>query len=132
MMRRRFVAAWVLAAVLTVAPSLALAAMACAPHCCPSTIQTMQTARTAQSTDPGVRESDDCRAGFASRSCCSETPAPLASFAPAANELPIHFQAILPEPPALAIETRRVPQRSAGAELAVRTSPLRLSVVLLI
>ena len=123
MRRRGFVAAWVLAAVLTVAPSLALAAMACAPHCCPV---------TAQTTDPGARVFDDCRAGFASRSCCSETPAPLASFAPAANELPIHIQAILPEPPALADETLRVPQRSAGAELALRTSPLRLSVVLLI
>lgn len=126
MMRRRFVAAWVLVAVLTVAPSLALAAMACAPHCCPLMMQTVQT------TDPGVRDVDDCRAGFASRSCCSATPAPLASFAPAANELLIHLQAILPEPPALASETLRVPQRSAGAELALRTSPLRLSVVLLI
>ncbi len=123
MIRRRSVAAWVLMAVLTVAPSLALAATACAPHCCPATVQT---------TDPGVRDFDDCRAGFASRSCCSESPAPLASFAPAANELPIHFQAILSEPPALADDTLRVLQRSAGAELALRTSPLRLSVVLLI
>lgn len=127
MMRRTFVAAWVLAAVLTVAPGLALAAMACAPHCCPASMQ-----QTAQPTDPGVRDFDDCRAGFASPSCCPETPAPLASFAPAANELPIHFQAILPEPPALADETLRVPRQSAGAELALRTSPLRLSVVLLI
>jgi len=110
-------------AVLTVAPSLALAAMACAPDCCPA---------MAHATDSGAGASDDCRAGFASRSCCPESPAPLASFAPATSDLPIHFQAILPEPTALASDSLRVPQRSAGAELALRTSPLRLSVVLLI
>ncbi len=123
MMRRRFVAAWVLAAVLTVAPSLALAAMACAPHCCPASAEAAQS---------GAGDFDDCRAALASRTCCSESPAPLTSFAPARAELPIHFQAILSEPPALADDTLRVLQRSAGAELALRTSPLRLSVVLLI
>lgn len=126
MVRRKSVAAWVLMAVLTVAPSLALAAMACAPHCCPA---------AAESAESGAGGFDDCRTALASRTCCSESPAPLASFAPARAELPIHFHAIhaiLPESPALASETLREPLRSACAELALRTSPLRLSVVLLI
>jgi hypothetical protein len=120
-MRRRSMAVLLLMVVLTVAPSLARAAIACAPHCCPA---------SATTTD-----GDDCRSGFANRTCCVDASAPLAafaSFAPGASDLPGFLPAILPAPMASAAELLRVPMRSAAAELSLRTSPLRLSVVLLI
>lgn len=122
--RRRSVAAWLLMVGLCLAPSLSLAAMACAPHCCPASAGDLQLER-----DSAERE--DCRAGFASRTCCSEAPANVASIAPTWVEIPSLQAALPPDPDGLAPSIDR-PLRSFEAMLALRTSPLRLSVVLLI
>jgi len=122
--RRRSVAAWLLMVGLCLAPSLSLAAMACAPHCCPASTGDMQA-----ELDPSGRE--DCRAGFASRACCSEAPTNVASIAPTWVEIP-SLQAALPRDPDLLVPSIDRPRRSFEATLALRTSPLRLSVVLLI
>ena len=123
---RRSVAAWLLMAVLTLAPSLALAAMACAPHCCPAAAS--DTSDTSDTSESGHA---DCSQGFARRTCCSEAPDPLASVAPPAAEIP-SLHEVLPSSPELVTAAPQAPTRAAEAELALRTSPLRLSVVLLI
>ena len=119
LVRRSSVAAGLLMLGLSFAPSLALAAMGCAPNCCPTSAHAEEVER------------DDCRAGFASRGCCSEAPAPLASAAlntVESSSLP----AILARSVVFAIVGLGAPRHGAEAELALRTSPLRLSVVLLI
>jgi hypothetical protein len=113
--RHRSMAAWLLMVVLTLAPSLALAAMACVSNCCRAE----------------AVELSDCGAGFARQTCCSESPDPLASVAPPAAEVP-SLHAILPGSPKLVNAAPWRPTRAAEAELALRTSPFRLSVVLLI
>ena len=113
--RHSSMAAWLLMVVLTFAPSLALAAMACVPNCCPAE----------------AMELSDCGAGFDRQTCCSESPDPLASVAPATAEVP-SLDAVLPESPKLWHAAPWRPTRAAEAELALRTSPFRLSVVLLI
>jgi hypothetical protein len=118
--RHRSMAAWLLMVVLTLAPSLALAAMACVPNCCP-----------AVAIDALEADLEDCGAGFARQTCCSESPDPLASVAPPAAEVP-SLHAILPGSPKLVNAAPWRPTRAAEAELALRTSPFRLSVVLLI
>lgn len=119
MIRRRSLAVLALMVVLAIAPSLVLAAEVCAPHCCPA------------AAIDGAGEAGDCRAGLANRSCCTEASTPIALVgAPVVDgpALPIAMDfvaAVRPEP--------RPPSRGrAEALLALRTSPLRLSVVLLI
>lgn len=123
--RRRSVAAWLLMVGLCLAPSLSLAAMACAPHCCPASAGDVQPDR-----DP-AEQREDCRAGVASRACCSEAPANVASIAPTWVEIP-SLQAALPPALDRVVASIDRPLRSFEAMLALRTSPLRLSVVLLI
>jgi hypothetical protein len=118
MIRRRSMAAVLLMVILTVAPGLALAATACAPHCCPAAEQP-------------VGEVDDCRTGFAHRVCCSDAPASLSASAPAMTDGPV-LQGILPRIEAFSPDPADGRPRRLDAELALRTSPLRLSVVLLI
>jgi hypothetical protein len=89
--------------------------MACLPDCCPA----------------AAVELSDCSAGFARQTCCSESPDPLASVAPPAAEVP-SLDALLPESPKRMDAAPWRPTRAAEAELALRTSPFRLSVVLLI
>lgn len=109
-------AAWLLMVVLTLAPSLALAAMACVQTCCPAE----------------AVELADCSAGFARQACCSESPDPLAPVAPTTAEV-ASLHALLPgEPKLVRAAPPWRPTRAAEAELALRTSPFRLSVVLLI
>jgi len=118
MLRRRSIAVLVLMVVLAVAPSLAVAAAACADVCCPASAERAE-------------DGDDCRSRIAQRTCCDEAPAPLAAFAPAPHEVP-SFQAILPPADRIALEKRPAPPRRLEPDRALRTSPLRLSVVLLI
>jgi|JI10StandDraft_1071094.scaffolds.fasta_scaffold1054672_1 hypothetical protein len=112
--QRGTVAAWLLMLGLCLAPSLALAASVCAPSCCPV-----------------EAEREDCGAGFASRACCATASTPLASVAPTPAETPS-----LPTLPwrdvVLAPERIDSGGRFTEAERALRASPLRLSVVLLI
>ncbi len=120
MVRRAFtrhssMAAWLLMVVLTFAPSLALAAMACVPNCCPAE----------------AMELSDCGAGFDRQTCCSESPEPLSSVAPTTEEVP-SLQAVLLESPKPWHAAPWHPTQAAEANLALRTSPFRLSVVLLI
>ncbi len=119
MARHQSLAALVLMAVLALAPSLALAAMACAPNCCP------------MSAELASGKLEDCGSSLANRACCDEAPTPLSSVAPIAHEIP-NLHAVLPPAPPIAIDSPRLPRRSADAARALRTSPLRLSVVLLI
>ena len=119
MARHRSLAALVLMAILALAPSLALAAMACAPSCCPMSVELVSG------------KFDDCGSSLANRVCCDDAPTQLSSVAPTAHEIP-NLHAILPPAHPVAIDSQRLPQRSADAERALRTSPLRLSVVLLI
>lgn len=112
-----------LMALLTLAPSLALAAAACAPGCCPEGLASIAT------------DADACRAAIAQRMCCADAPtpiAPAASFASVSLELPSF--PVEPQPLAsIATPSRdRGPAPPIDADLRLRTSPLRLSVVLLI
>lgn len=122
MMRRRSLAVLVLMVGLTLGPSLALAAAVCAPHCCPA---------AASAASGGPDPADDCRAGFANRSCCNESIAPVALASPTVSDGPA-----LPTCPAAlehaAASSLRAPGRRSEAQRALRTSRLRLSVVLLI
>lgn len=127
MLRRRSLAVTLLMVVLTFAPSLALAASVCAPQCCPG--------MAVAAADGAERAAEDCRAGFANRSCCSESAAPLALPGTAVPDAPALSAPLLPGAPA--IEAAPAPclhahARRADAQRALRTSPLRLSVVLLI
>lgn len=115
--QRRTAAVWLLMLGLSFAPSLALAAAACATACCPV---------------EGERE--DCGDGFSSRACCATAPTPLASIAsiastavetPSLPTLPLRDVVVSPE-------RRDARWRFAEAERSLRASPLRLSVVLLI
>lgn len=113
--RQRWTAAvWLLMLGLSFAPSLALAAAACTPPCCPV-----------------EAEREDCGAGFSERACCATAPTPLASVAPTPVEtpslptLPLRDVVVAPE----RLDAR---WRFAEAERSLRASPLRLSVVLLI
>jgi hypothetical protein len=118
--RHRSMAAWLLMVVLTLAPSLALAAMACVSNCCP-----------AAAIDASEADLEDCSAGFARQTCCSESPDPLTPVVSPAAEVP-SLHAILPGSPKLVTATPWRPTRAFEADLALRTSPFRLSVVLLI
>ena len=129
--RRSSVAAWLLMLGLSVAPSLALVAMGCAPNCCPTSAHAAAGGTAGNTTGRAEVERDDCRAGFASRACCSEAPAPLASAAPNTVEIS-SLPAILARSVVFAVVGLAAPRPCAEAELALRTSPLRLSVVLLI
>lgn len=137
MSRRRSLAVLLLMVGLTLAPGLARAAIACAPHCCPASAAT--TGGDDFGKDALGRAGDDCRSAFASRTCCADATAPLATFASVArsssseaiDEL-ASAPALLPTPIAGLVERLRLPARGAEALLSLRTSPLRRSVVLLI
>jgi len=121
MRRRESMAVLVLMATLAMAPSLVLAAQVCAPDCCPGLTERAATA--------------DCGPVFASRTCCGEAEADRAPRSPASAHASVELPtgpALAPTPPALASERERLAPPGAEAERALRTSPLRLSVVLLI
>lgn len=123
MLRRRSLAVLVLMMVLSIAPSLALAASVCAPHCCP--------AMAVSGPDGADSAAEDCRAGFANRSCCNEALAPVSLASPVVSDgpaLPVHLPALVPTVGASPL----APSFRAEARRTLRTSPLRLSVVLLI
>lgn len=139
MLRRRSLAVILLMVGLTLAPGLARAAIACAPHCCPASAAT--TGGDGADREVLGRVGDDCRSAFASRTCCTQSTAPLAAFAslarfspfsPGADDGLASAPALLPTPIAGPLERLGRPARGAEALLSLRTSPLRLSVVLLI
>jgi hypothetical protein len=123
MHRRRSFAVLVLMVVLTLAPSLAWAASVCAPQCCP--------AMAVAGPDGSDSAAEDCRAGFANRSCCSESVAPVSLPSPTLSDAPA-LPARLPALEPVAAPSLRAPTGRADAQRALRTTPLRLSVVLLI
>ncbi|MBK7951407.1 MAG: hypothetical protein IPK00_22255 [Deltaproteobacteria bacterium] len=123
MLRRRSLAVLALMVVLTIAPSLAWAASVCASQCCPAML----------ASGPGGADSaaEDCRGGFANRSCCSESAAPVPLPSPTLSDAPA-LPARLPALEPVAAASLRAPSGRADAHRALRASPLRLSVVLLI
>ena len=123
MVRSRSLAVLALMVVLTIAPSLALAASVCAPHCCP--------AIAVAGPDGADSAAEDCRSGFANRSCCNEAVAPVSLPSPAVCDGPA-LPARLPALEPVAAASLLAPERRTEAQLALRTSSLRLSVVLLI
>ncbi|MFO0691560.1 MAG: hypothetical protein U0900_22880 [Myxococcota bacterium] len=125
MTRRRSLAVAALMVVLTFAPSLALAASVCAPQCCPAAV--------IAAPDAADRAAEDCRAGFANRSCCNESAAPIALAGTPVPDAPAPNAPLLPgagELEATSAAWLRAPARHAEAQRALRISPLRLSVVL--
>ncbi len=105
----------VFAAVFAAAPSLAIAAMACASCCCPPA--------------PCLGAPDGCEILLTEAPCCSPAPAAVPSVAKPTLEAP-PFHATLPArsfPTAAGLRAR--PQGCRG-DLERLVSPLRLSVVL--
>jgi hypothetical protein len=126
-LRRRTLALAALMVVLSFAPSLAVAASLCAPQCWPG--------MAVAGAEGAERAAEDCRAGFANRSCCSESAAPIALSRNAVPDAPALSSPLFPGPTALeaaAAACPYAPARRADVQRALRTSPLRLSVVLLI
>ena len=124
MRQRKSIAVLGLMAWLMLAPSVALAAAACAAACCPAV------------EEQGSTGAEDCRAALAQRECCANAPAsrprPLASLAPISLELPSFPVPTAPLASIAGDARERGPSPRAHADLLLRTSPLRLSVVLLI
>lgn len=144
MTRRRSIAALLLMLALCFAPSAALAALACATHCCPAqaAMPSMTPASPASSAADASSSSvsPSQTAGGAAlplalgrANCCLSQRTPVADVAPASSSLPPIATVSAPLPLARSGErtaSNRVLREEA--RLAGRTSPLRLSVVLLI
>lgn len=129
MAQRRSLAVLVLMLVLSLAPSLALAAAVCGPHCCPAVAVGPADGDATDEANPAAQ---DCRAGLANRSCCTTSLAPLSLPAPALSDgPPLVLQPTTVEP-LLGNARLPAPERRSEAQRALRTSSLRLSVVLLI
>lgn len=136
MVRCRSLAVLVLMLLLSVAPSLAWAAAVCAPHCCPAAaVLPTDGAPTDGASADGVRADGaapaarDCREGFANRSCCTQSLAPVSLPAPVPSDAPpLALRSPALEP--IVAAPLCAPERRSEARRALRTSPLRLSVVL--
>ena len=110
------------AIVFLTAPGLTWAAAACLPACC-----------AGEMSRASADETDAC-GSLALRVCCAEAPSIAAPPASPGSVEPLAFDLSLPPLSLTASGSRRLRPASAllEARLAPRTSPLRLSVVLLI
>lgn len=122
MAARRSLAVLVLMLGLTLAPSFALAAAACATDCCAAAVDAAPDER-------------GCQAAFARQECCRAPSAAGATQTAAALELASSIAAPASAQPSMipaVCVADGAPGRQHAAQVALRTSPLRLSVVLLI
>ena len=110
------IALWAFVAIFAAVPSLAIAAEG-GSRCCPPA--------------PCHEAPGDCGAMLATMSCCDAAPATVSSVAKRAPQAPTHQPALAMRSISIADAARARPPASPGQQ-GVLTSPLRLSVVLLI
>ena len=111
------IALWAFVVIFAAAPSLAIAAAECASHCCPPA--------------PCYEAPDDCEGMLGTMWCCDAAPTTVPSVAKRAPHPPAHQPALAICSISIAEPARARPPASA-AHQGVLTSPLRLSVVMLI